>query len=76
MDNLQVNLDNFHVANLRCRHLSNTTLDGLDIIDPGNAVVQIEHCPNLTSVPQQFYNARMVQIIDCGSVEDYDNENI
>lgn len=75
LNNLQVNLDNVHIGNLRCSQLSNTALDGLDIISPGDAVIYIEHCHNLTSVPQQFYKARRILITDCGGVEDYYGEN-
>lgn len=75
LNNLQVNLDNVHIGNLRCSQLFNTTLDGLDIISPEDAVIYIEHCHNLTSVPQQFYKARRILITDCGGVEDYYGEN-
>ena len=75
LNNLQVNLDNVHTASLRCSHLLNTDLEGLTIVNPEYAVVHIEHCPNLTSVPQQFYKARRILITDCGGVEDYYGEN-
>lgn len=75
LSNLQVNLDNVHVSNLRCNKLQNTTLDGLTVTDPEDAVILIENCPNLERIPDQFYQALRLQITNCSKIGDYDSQN-
>ena len=75
LSNLQVNLDNVHVSNLHCNKLWNTTLDGLTVTDPEDAVILIENCPNLEYIPEQYYQALRLQITNCGKIGDYDSQN-
>ena len=76
LSNLQVNPDNVHVSNLHCNKLRNTTLDGLTVTDPEDAVILIENCPNLERIPDQFYQALRLQITNCSKIGDYDSQDV